>query len=87
MKKIYLLFSVLGIFLLNVRGQVTLGTNWLVDGNTGTSASRNFLGTIDNEDLIFKTNSLERIRILSSGAIGINKIPDSTPVIGYRWSK
>lgn len=77
MKKFYLLFSTLGMFLLNVKGQDTLGASWLLNGNSGTSTRTNFLGTIDNEDLIIKTNNSERIRVLSTGAVGINKIPNS----------
>lgn len=43
---------------------------WSVNGNAGTSSS-NFLGTTDSKDLIFKTNNTERLRILSSGNVGI----------------
>ena len=41
-----------------VRLQTGAGTNnsWLTTGNTGTNASTNFLGTIDNIDLVFKRN-------------------------------
>ncbi len=43
---------------------------WTRTGNTGV-LSTEFLGTNDNTDLIFKTNLLERMRILGSGNIGI----------------
>lgn len=30
------------------------GTGWLTTGNTGTSAATNFIGTTDNNDVVFK---------------------------------
>jgi hypothetical protein len=48
------------------------GSNsWLTLGNSGTQPSTNFLGTIDNQDLVFRTNNTERARILNSGDVGI----------------
>lgn len=48
---------------------------WVQGGNSfGTTGT---LGTLDNNSLIFSTNSLERMRILNSGSIGIG-----TPVDG-----
>lgn len=44
---------------------------WNVSGNSGISATTNFIGTINNSDLVFKTNSLERMRITSAGKIGL----------------
>ncbi len=44
---------------------------WLLTGNTGSSAVFNFMGTSDFEDLVFKTNNMERMRIKAQGAIGI----------------
>ncbi len=38
---------------------------WLLTGNAGTSSATNYLGTIDAQHLVIKTNSLEAIRILS----------------------
>jgi len=45
--------------------------SWSTTGNNGTNPSNNFLGTKDNQSLVFKTNNKERIRILSGGKIGI----------------
>jgi hypothetical protein len=66
MKK-QLFFSLLIIFaLLNTaKGQ------WSLTGNYGTTAGTNFLGTVDAKDLVFKTYTTERLRILSTGNIGI----------------
>jgi len=44
--------------------------NWSINGNTGIS-SNNFLGTINNAALIFKTNNTERLRITGNGWVGI----------------
>ena len=41
-------------------------------GNTGTIAGTNFLGTVDAQDLVFKTNNVEHIRTLASnGYVGV----------------
>ncbi len=45
--------------------------NWNTFGNTGTTAGTNFIGTTDNKDVVFKTNSFERVRITKDGWVGI----------------
>lgn len=50
--------------------------DWRLTGNAGTSPATNFLGTTDAQDLVFRTNNTERLRILSGGNVGINT---STP--------
>ena len=46
---------------------------WKLLGNAGTTAGTNFLGTTDAQDLVFKTNNLERVRTLATnGNVGIN---------------
>jgi hypothetical protein len=56
---------------------------WTVTGNSSTTAStsaigsavnNNFIGTTDAKDWVIATNNLERMRISSSGNIGINTI-------------
>lgn len=42
--------------------------NWSVTGNTGYAGK--FLGTLVNEDLIFKTTAAERLRLQTSGKLG-----------------
>jgi len=44
---------------------------WDIIGNSGTTPTTNFLGTIDNVPLILRTNNLERFRIDATGNIGI----------------
>ncbi|MCS6981220.1 MAG: hypothetical protein NZM65_03385, partial [Flavobacteriales bacterium] len=45
--------------------------DWRLTGNAGTSPATHFLGTIDAQDLVFRTNNAERMRILSGGDVGI----------------
>lgn len=49
----------------------TLLEKWDLWGNGGTNPTVNFLGTTDNVDLVFRTNNTEKVRILSSGNIGV----------------
>lgn len=42
---------------------------WLLTGNSGTDANTNFLGTTDAQDLTFRTNNVERLRITRKGRL------------------
>ncbi len=44
---------------------------WLTTGNTGTVFGTNFLGSIDNVGVDFRTNNIIRMRIRNDGIIGI----------------
>lgn len=44
---------------------------WSTTGNTGTNPTDNFLGTIDTQDLVVKTDNTERVRFTSAGNVGI----------------
>jgi hypothetical protein len=51
---------------------------WKISGNTGTTpafsgVSGSFIGTLDAKDVVFGSNSDERMRIKSNGNIGINQ--------------
>ena len=51
---------------------------WSLTGNAATTAGTNFLGTTDDKDMVFKINSTEAMRILSTeGFVGIGITPDS----------
>lgn len=50
----------------------TNGAFWNLLGNAATNAATNFLGTTDNVDLVFRTNNIEKARILAGGNFGIN---------------
>jgi hypothetical protein len=54
-------------------------TDWRLVGNTGTNASTNFLGTTDNQLLVFRTNNTECMRILSDGLVWINTTSALSP--------
>ena len=41
----------------------SVGVGWLTSGNSGTDPSNNFVGTLDNQVLMFRTNNTERIEI------------------------
>jgi len=51
--------------------------NWSLTGNAGTTAGTNFLGTTDSQDLIFKTNNLERLRITQTGRLDFSNTSGS----------
>ena len=66
---------------------------WETIGNSGTSASTNFLGTTDAVDLVLRTNNSEKMRIMSGGNVGIGTAspsyklditPDATTGTGIR---
>lgn len=56
-----------------------LSTDWSLQGNSGTNAATNFLGTIDNVDLIFRRNNLRAGRIgLDNTSFGVNSLNPAT---------
>ncbi|MEP6947799.1 MAG: hypothetical protein ABI863_00930 [Ginsengibacter sp.] len=65
MKKISILFSLI-IFMQHAHAQ-----SWNLTSNTATCSTTNFIGTKDNQALVFRTNNAEQIRILSDAKIGI----------------
>lgn len=58
----------------------TFAQSWNLTGNSGTNSSTNFLGTTDNQPLVFKTNNIEKLRItegnrfISQGIVGTGNI-------------
>lgn len=46
-------------------------TRWSLLGNAGTNPANHFIGTADNQPLVFRTNNNEQIRILANGNVGI----------------
>lgn len=47
------------------------GNFWRLLGNSATNPATNFVGTTDNVDLVFRTNNIEKERILANGNVGI----------------
>lgn len=62
------------------RLQTGNGEHWDLLGNAGTNSTVNFLGTTDAEDLVFRTNSLENMRINTSGNVDIGALLDDARV-------
>jgi len=44
---------------------------WSTTGNIATGADSSFVGTVDTNDLAFRTNNIERMRMLKNGTISI----------------
>jgi hypothetical protein len=53
-------------------------SGWSVTGNSGTSASTNFIGTTDGVDFVTKTNNIEHTRVTAGGRLGIGNIIPNT---------
>ena len=69
-----------GFYSFNGTGWVKMGADpgWSMAGDAGTISGTNFLGTINADDLIIKTNATEAIRVDSSGNIGIGTTNPTT---------
>jgi hypothetical protein len=55
----------------NAGASVSGSAGWNLTGNAGTTPGTNYIGTSDNNDVLFKTNSFERVRITKTGWVGI----------------
>ena len=44
---------------------------WRLTGNSGTTPNTNFIGTIDNQDWVIKTDNIERMRVMANGNVGV----------------
>ncbi len=53
----------------NARWSSAPSSGWGLSGNTGTSSGTNFVGTTDAQDLVFKTNNTERLRLRANGSL------------------
>ncbi len=56
---------------------------WLTLGNAGTTPGTHFMGTTDNVALVFKTNNIERMRVMGNGQVVVN---NTTPFAGDVFS-
>jgi hypothetical protein len=48
--------------------------SWELTGNSGTNPNSNFLGTIDKQPLVIKTNGTERLRVDENGNVLISGV-------------
>jgi hypothetical protein len=62
----------------NASWQAASSGGWGLTGNAGTTPGTNFIGTGDNQDLVFKTNNIEKMRISSTGGISYGSAASST---------
>ncbi|PTT42690.1 hypothetical protein DBR28_02105 [Chryseobacterium sp. HMWF028] len=76
MKKTIILLAV-------VAGIQASAQSWNLTGNTGTNPTTDFIGTTDNQSLIFKTNNAEKMRITSGGRFIFHGVTTA----GQIWDK
>lgn len=56
--------------------------DWTLSGNSGTIPATNYIGTSDATDLSIATNGIEKIRVASTGQVGIGTpAPDTSALI------
>lgn len=46
-------------------------SNWSLTGNSGTNPADNFIGTVDGQPLVIRTDNTERLRVDAQGNVGI----------------
>ncbi|MGE3799451.1 MAG: hypothetical protein AB7H80_00360 [Candidatus Kapaibacterium sp.] len=66
-------------------GTIGGGNDWHVAGNNSTNPATNFLGTLDNQPVAFRTNNMERMRLTNAGLMpgGDDMYDLGSP--GNRW--
>ncbi|NMR35633.1 hypothetical protein HIO71_15755 [Chryseobacterium aquaticum] len=57
------------LIMLTALSSLFLNAQWSLTGNSGTNPNNNFLGTTDNQDLVFRTNNQERLKMKNDGKI------------------
>lgn len=62
----------------------TATSSWNTTGNAGISAATQFLGTTDNNPLVFRTGNTERMRLTTNNELGIGT---TTPNSTYGFAK
>lgn len=61
---------------------IPIAPSWELAGNAGTSSVSDFVGTLDAQDLVFRTDNTERMRLTSDGAFLMSGTSGSTPASG-----
>ncbi len=49
--------------------------SWELTGNAGTDTSVNFIGTLDATPLLFRTDSVISMRLMTNGNLGLGRVP------------
>ncbi|MGB8899949.1 MAG: hypothetical protein WCC90_12290 [Methylocella sp.] len=75
-----LMLAASGLVLAQTVAAPAAAPDWLLKGNAGTNPSVDFFGTTDAEPLIVKTFDTERMRILSTGQVGIGTATPAAPL-------
>ncbi len=57
------------IILLSAVISITASAQWNLTGNAGTTPGTNFLGTTDNQPLVFKINNDEKVKLSANGRL------------------
>ncbi|GIV53724.1 MAG: hypothetical protein KatS3mg039_0242 [Candidatus Kapaibacterium sp.] len=60
-----------GVMKIRTATSLSGSLGWSLTGNGSTNPATNFLGTTDAVDLVVRTNNTERLRVSSSGFVGI----------------
>ena len=60
------------------------GASWSLTGNGGTVPSAHYLGTSDAQPLVFRTNGSERMRLDTSGRLGLGAVPGTSSPLTIR---
>lgn len=53
-------------------------SDWTMSGNAGTNPATHFFGTTDNQDVVFKSNGQERLRLLAAGTLKLEGLTSTT---------
>jgi hypothetical protein len=61
-----------------------VANNWSLTGNAGTNPATHFLGTTDNQPVVFRANGAEMLRLSANGnfGIGTNNPSEKLSVVG-----
>lgn len=68
------------LLILSLSAASIFAQNWMTTGNSGTSPANNFIGTTDDQEVVFKTNNTERLRLLAGPTGNGISIGSRTPV-------
>lgn len=50
----------------------TINATWQTSGNSGISAANNFIGTVDANPIMVRTNNIERMQVRAGGQVQVN---------------